>query len=156
MLPGPDGPGERIEVKGMKLKRIHIFLIGVLFVVGLSIWQWIPENFGTLVPATIPEQAVIAEGAVIESKEAIFDNGKGYIVVVESDRSFEETVSAIREAFSAKGVTYAYQEGTSSGNERIGSFDAEINEQHQTIEVVGAGDRVTVNHAIHMGTWFLP
>lgn len=140
----------------MKLKRIHIFLIGILFVVGISIWQWIPENFGTLVPATIPDQAVIAEGTVLESKEAVFDNGKGYIVVVESSMNFEDTISAIKATFSSKGVTYAYQEGTTSGNERIGSFDADINKQHQTIEVVGAGDKVTVNHAIHMRTWFLP
>lgn len=140
----------------MKLKRIHIFLIGILFVIGISIWQWIPENFGTLVPATIPDQAVIAEGTVLESKEAVFDTGKGYIVIVESSRNFEDTISAIKADFSAKGITYAYQEGTTSGNERIGSFDADINEQHQTIEVVGAGDKVTVNHAIHMGTWLLP
>lgn len=135
------------------MKKIIIILMGIFAVIGLIIW--FPKDFGTSLPGNIPMDAVIVEGTIIQSKEDIFENGKGYVIVVESNMSFEDTLDFIVDGFNKKNIKFNFQDNSSS-QQKFGSFDADFNEIDETIEVVGIEGKVTVNHAVHMRKWILP
>jgi len=136
------------------MRPLKLLLAFVIAFVAVSVWIWMPKDLEGKLPGNLPQEAVIAEGMIVESKEALFDNGKGYIIVVRSSMGFEYTMKAIEAEFESKGIEYEMN-GPSGSTERFASYDANIGDKHESIEVVSNSNGVIVNHAVHMLGWFI-
>jgi hypothetical protein len=136
------------------MRPLKLLLAFVIAFVAVSVWIWMPKDLEGKLPENLPQEAVIADGVIVESKEALFDNGKGYIIVVRSSMEFEDTMKAIEAEFESKGIEYEMN-GPSGSAERFASYDAKIGDKHESIEVVSNSNGVIVNHAVHMLGWFI-
>ncbi len=136
------------------MRPLKLLLAFVIAFVAVSVWIWMPKNLEGKLPDNLPQGVAIADGIVVESKEALFDNGKGYVVVVRSSLGFDETIAAIENKLSLRGIMFEKSISTGS-SERFVTFDARLGEMDELIEVVGNSEGVIVNHAIHMKVWFL-
>ncbi|ETA82558.1 hypothetical protein [Youngiibacter fragilis] len=136
------------------MRPLKLLLAFIVAFAAVSVWIWMPKDLEGKLPENLPKEAVIADGIVVESKEALFDNGKGYVIVVRSSMGFDETIKAIEDEFESKGMEFE-KNGPSGSEERFASFDAKIGDRHEAIEVIGNSSGVIVNHAVHMLEWFM-
>lgn len=136
------------------MRPMKLLLAFIIAFAAVSVWIWMPKDLEGKLPENLPKEAVIADWIVVESKEALFDNGKGYVIVVRSSMGFDETIKAIEAEFEAKGIEFEIN-GPSGSSERFVSYDAKIGDRHESIEVIGNSSGVIVNHAVHMLQWFI-
>ncbi|MBW8382698.1 MAG: hypothetical protein K0M69_09290 [Youngiibacter sp.] len=136
------------------MRPLKLLLAFVIAFVAVSAWIWMPKDLDGKLPLNLPQEVVIADGVIVESKEALFDNGKGYVIVVRSSIGFDETMKAIEDEFKSKGIEFE-KNGPSGSSERFASYDAKIGDKHESIEVIGKSDGVIVNHAVHFLKWFI-
>lgn len=136
------------------MRPLKLLLAFIIAFAAAAVWIWMPKDLDGKLPENLPNEAVIADGVIVESKEALFDNGKGYVIVVRSSIGFDETVKAIEDEFASKGIKYEMN-GPTGSTERFVSFDAAIGDRHEIIEVIENSNGVIVNHAVHMLEWFM-
>jgi hypothetical protein len=140
----------------MSKKTISIL---ILLVIGSFAWWYHSTDFGTVLPPQLPSAVPIIDGKIIGSRETIFEDGKGYIIEIESPRKFEDVIEYYKTAFEKTDTVVTFRPMFSkegSLQEQMMSGEAIQGSNLILIEVLSKGDSTFVNTAVHMRKWFLP
>lgn len=140
----------------MNKKTISIL---ILLVIGSFAWWYHSIDYGTVLPPKFPSAVPIIDGKIVGSRETIFEDGKGYIIEIESQRKFDDVIEYYKTAFEKTGTVVTFrpmfsQEG--SLQEQMMSGEAMQGSNLIFMEVLSKGDSTFVNIAVHMRKWFLP
>ncbi len=136
-----------------------IISILILLVIGSFAWWYHSADYGTALPPGLPSAVPVIDGKIVASREAIFEDGKGYIIEIETPRKFDEVIGYYKAAFAKTDTAVTFSpmfSGTGLVQEQMMSGEAFQGENLILLEVFAKGDSTYVNTAVHMRKWFLP
>jgi hypothetical protein len=136
-----------------------IISVLILVVIGSFAWWYHSTDYGTALPTQLPSAVPIIDGKIVASREAIFEDGKGYIIEIESPRKFDDAIEYYKTAFGKTGTDVTFRPMfslTESSQEQMMSGEAFQGSNLILLEVLSRGDSTFVTTAVHMRKWFLP
>jgi len=139
------------------MKKIISILI--LLVIGSFAWWYHSTDYGNTLPPQLPSTVPIIDGKIVVSRETIFEDGKGYVIEIESPRKFDDVIEYYKTAFAKTGTAVTFNPMFSmegSPQEQMMSGEAIQGSNLILLEVISKGDSTYVNTAVHMRKWFLP
>ena len=138
-------------------KRLISILI-LLMIVSFA-WWYHSIDYGTSLPPGLPSIVPVIDGKIVVSREALFEDGKGYIIEIESPRKFDDVIEYYKTAFAKTGTAVTFSpmfSGTGVEQEQMMAGEAFQGANLILLEVLSKGDSTYVNTAVHMRKWFLP
>jgi len=106
-------------------------------------------NYGETLPPGLPEDIPIVEGQVISGRRTLFEDGRGYVVDIRSDLSYDEVLKFFAESYGDDRLTDAPGMGAefSVADYRLGS-------KRILLEIHSREATTYVTIAIHLGKWW--
>lgn len=107
------------------------------------------RNYGEALPPGLPSDISIVEGQVISGRRTLFEDGKGYVVDVRSDLSYDEVVNFYAERYKSGSVMDAPGMGAEFS---VGNFS--LGNKRILLEIHSREAATYVTMAIHLGRWW--
>ena len=106
-------------------------------------------NYGEALPPGLPSDIPIIEGKVISGRRTLFEDGRGYVVDIQTDLSYGEVVEFYADRYGNGGPTAAPGMGAefSVAEFRLGS-------KRILLEIHSRGTTTYITTAIHLGKWW--
>jgi len=106
-------------------------------------------NYGATLPPGLPADVPIVAGQVISGRRTLFEDGRGYVVDIRSDLSYDEVLNFFAESYGNGRLTDAPGMGAefSVGDYRLGS-------KRILLEIHSREATTYVTIAIHLGKWW--
>jgi hypothetical protein len=106
-------------------------------------------NYGEALPPGLPADIPIVEGQVISGRRTLFEDGRGYVVDIRSDLSYDEVLKFFAESYGNDRLTDAPGMGAefSVADYRLGS-------KRILLEIHSREATTYVTMAIHLGKWW--
>ena len=106
-------------------------------------------NYGATLPPGLPDDIAIVEGQIISGRRTLFEDGRGYVVDIRSDLSYDEVLKFFAESYGNDRLTDAPGMGAefSVADYRLGS-------KRILLEIHSREATTYVTIAIHLGKWW--
>lgn len=136
-------------------------IIGIIFllVIATFAWWYHSKDYGNIVPPGLPSTVPIIDGKILSSRETIFEDGKGYVIEIESPRKFNDAIEYYKTEFAKTGTVVTFTPMFSESGallEQMMAGEAIQGSNIIFLEILSKGDSTFVNTAVHMRKWFLP
>lgn len=130
-------------------------VVGLVIIVsiGLFAWWYHTANFGSQLPSKFPSTIPIIQGKIVDSRESIFDDGKGYVIGIESPKTYDEAIRFYTEEFKKNGTKFSFTEAYSE--DKMILLEAVQGNTIIYIEIISKKNYTYVNIAVHLCKWFL-
>ncbi|NTW72308.1 MAG: hypothetical protein HGA49_08720 [Eubacteriaceae bacterium] len=128
-------------------KKVILVLITVIVIGTFAVLNR-PKDFRNQLPPDIDPDLPFITGEIISSKEAIFDNGKGYVIEINTDVSYEDAVQFYIDEYKAEGAVLNLNPVISQ--EKTTSADVMIKGSEIYMEIIDKGTYTYINTAIHL------
>lgn len=138
------------------LKRwsgVIVILLGAVLA-----WWYYPSDFRPDLPPGLPASVPIAQGEIVKSTEALFKDGKGYIIEIRSCEKYAEVVADYRDGFHRGGYETTVTDGIpgQGADDDLVTFEARKGGVTVWAEIKWNGKLTYVTTAVHMHKWILP
>jgi hypothetical protein len=106
-------------------------------------------DYGATLPPGLPSDIPIVEGKVLSGRRTLFEDGRGYVVDIESDRPYAEVVEFYADRFTDGRITAAPGMGAefSVANFRLG-------DKRLLLEIHAKDTTTYITMAIHLRQWW--
>jgi hypothetical protein len=105
-------------------------------------------NYGAALPPGLPADVPIVEGQIISGRRTLFEDGRGYVVDLRSDLSYDEVLKFYTESVGSDRVTDEPGMGTA-----FSVADFHIGNTRVLLEIHSRDATTYVTTAIHLGRW---
>jgi hypothetical protein len=124
-------------------------MLAVLMVSALVYLIGNHKNYGEALPPGLPADIPVVEGKVISGRRTLFEDGRGYVVDIQTNLSYREVVDFYADRCDKCGIRAAPGMGTnfSVANFRVGS-------KRVLLEIHARGTMTHITIAIHLGKWW--
>lgn len=106
-------------------------------------------NYGETLPPGVPSGVPIVEGKIVAGRRTLFEDGKGYVVGIESDLSYDEVVKFYADRIGNDRITVAPGMGAEFS---VANFRLDGKKIFLEIHSIGNATYVTI--AIHLREWW--
>ena len=106
-------------------------------------------NYGEALPPGLPSDIPIIEGKVISGRRTLFEDGRGYVVDIETDLSYGEVVEFYADRYGNGGPTAAPGMGA-----EFSVADFRLGNKRILLEIHSRGTTTYITTAIHLRTWW--
>ena len=132
-----------------KILSLTIFLI---FAVAMFTGCISDKSYGNKLPPNFPSSVPLIEGTIEESRDAKFEDGKGYIIGIRTPLSYEEAIEFYKKAFETSGDTakFAEAKNMSGTSQKVMSVEVYQGEMLILMEIISGEDSSFVNIAVHL------
>ena len=130
------------------MKKILV-IPALLTVMALSYLIRNHMNYGEALPPGLPSDIPIIDGKVISGRRTLFEDGRGYVVDIQTDLSYGEVVEFYEDRYGKGGAKAAPGMGAefSVGDFRLGS-------KRILLEIHSRETLTYITMAIHLGKWW--
>ena len=106
-------------------------------------------NFGEALPPELPSDIPIIEGKVLSGRRTLFEDGRGYVLDIQTDLSYGEVVEFYASRIENSHITAApgMGAGFSVADFRLGS-------KRILLEIHSREATTNITMAIHLGRWW--
>jgi len=133
----------------MKKSFMAIFLFLVMIVV--FTWSNSPEDYGSSLPPMLSHEIPVINGEILSSKEAKFEDRRGYSLEIKTKQSFKQTVEFYKSEFEKVGTTLSFNDVVYLvSEEKIASGEAVLGSTIIYLEIIDKGEYTFVIMAIHL------
>ncbi len=106
-------------------------------------------NSGEALPPGLPSDIPIIEGKVISGRRTLFEDGRGYVVDIQTDLSYGEVVEFYADRSGNGGPTAAPGMGA-----EFSVADFRLGSKRILLEIHSRGTTTYITTAIHLGKWW--
>ena len=111
------------------------------------------KSYGNQLPPGLPSSIPIIEGTIEESRDARFEDGKGFIIGIRTTFSYEDSIKFYKEAFKTNGDTAKFVEATnmSGTSQKVMAVETHQEQSLVLMEIISGEGSTYVNIAVHLG-----
>ncbi len=106
-------------------------------------------NYGEALPPGLPSDIPIVEGKVISGRRTLFEDGRGYVVDIQTDLSYGEVLSFYAEKYGNGRLTAAPGMGA-----EFSVADFRLGSKRIFLEIHSKESKTYVTMAVHLGKWW--
>ena len=106
-------------------------------------------NYGEALPPGLPSDIPIVEGKVISGRKTLFEDGRGYVVDIQTDLSYGEVLNFYAERYGTGRLTAAPGMGA-----EFSVADIRLGSKRIFLEIHSREATTYVTMAIHLGDWW--
>ena len=106
------------------------------------------RNYGEALPPGLPADIPIIEGKVISGRRALFEDGRGYVVDIQTDLSYGEVVEFYADRYRNGRPTAALGMGA-----EFSVADFRIGSKRILLEIHSRAATTYITIAVHLGKW---
>ena len=106
-------------------------------------------NYGEALPPGLPSDIPIIEGKIISGRRTLFEDGRGYVVDIQTDLSYGEVLSFYAERYGNGRLTAAPGMGA-----EFSVADFRLGSERIFLEIHSKESMTYVTMAIHLGKWW--
>ena len=106
-------------------------------------------NYGEALPPGLPSDISIVEGKVISGRRTLFEDGRGYVVDIQTDLSYGEVVEFYAENYEDGRLTAAPGMGA-----EFSVADFRLGSNRILLEIHSKETTTHITMAIHLGKWW--
>ncbi len=106
-------------------------------------------NYGAVLPPGLPSDIPIVEGQVISGRRTLFEDGRGYVVDIQSDLSYGEVVDFYADRYENGRPIAALGMGA-----EFSVADFRLGSKRILLEIHSSETTTYVTMAIHLGKWW--
>ncbi len=121
----------------------------LLIVSALVYLIWNHTNYGAALPPGLPSDIPIVEGRVISGRRTLFEDGRGYVVDIQTDLSYAEVVEFYADRYRNGRLTDAPGMGA-----EFSVADFRLGSKRIFLEIHSRETTTYVTMAIHLGKWW--
>ena len=121
----------------------------LLFVMALAYLIRNHTNYGEALPPGLPSDIPIIEGKIISGRRTLFEDGRGYVVDIQTDRSYGEVVEFYADRYGDGRPTAAPGMGA-----EFSVADFRLGSKRILLEIHSRETRTYITMAIHLGKWW--
>lgn len=111
------------------------------------------KSYGNQLPPGLPSSIPIIQGTIEESRDARFEDGKGFIIGIRTPLSYEDSIEFYKKAFKTSGDTATFNEATnmSGTSQKVMAVETHQEQSLVLMEIISGEDSTYVNIAVHLG-----
>ena len=106
-------------------------------------------NYGENLPPGLPVDVPIVDGNIISGRRTLFEDGRGYVIDIQTDLSYIEAVK-----FYADRVEYVRMRAASGMGPAFSTAAFRIGSKNVLLEIHARDGKTYVTLAIHLGRWW--
>ena len=106
-------------------------------------------NYGEALPPGLPSDISIVKGKVISGRRTLFEDGRGYVVDIQTDLSYGEVLNFYAERYGNGRLTAAPGMGA-----EFSVADFRLGSKRILLEIHSKESKTYVTMAIHLGKWW--
>ncbi len=106
-------------------------------------------NYGEALPPGLPSDIPIIEGKVISGRRTLFEDGRGYVVDIQTDLSYGEVVEFYADRYGNGRIT-----DTPGMGAEFSVADFRLGNKRILLEIHSRGTTTYITTAIHLRTWW--
>ena len=106
-------------------------------------------NYGEALPPGLPSDIAVIEGKVISGRRTLFEDGRGYVVDIQTDLSHGEVTEFYADTYGNSGPRAEPGMGA-----EFSRADFRLGSKRILLEIYPRGTTTYVTIAIHLGTWW--
>ncbi len=106
-------------------------------------------SYGEALPPGLPSDIPIVEGRVISGRRTLFEDGRGYVVDIQTDLSYGEVLNFYAERYGNGRLTAAPGMGA-----EFSVADFRLGSKRIFLEIHSKESKTYVTMAIHLGKWW--
>ena len=106
-------------------------------------------NYGEALPPGLPSDIPIIEGKVISGRRTLFEDGRGYVVDIQTDLSYGEAVEFYADRYGNSRSTAAPGMGA-----EFSVADFRLGSKRILLEIHSRETATYITMAIHLGKWW--
>ena len=106
-------------------------------------------NFGEALPPELPSDIPIIEGKVLSGRRTLFEDGRGYVLDIQTDLSYGEVVEFYADRIENGRVTAAPGMGA-----EFSVADFRLGSKRILLEIHSREATTYITMAIHLGKWW--
>ena len=106
-------------------------------------------NYGEALPPGLPSDISIVEGKVISGRRTLFEDGRGYVVDIQTDLSYGEVLNFYAVRYGNGRLTAAPGMGA-----EFSVADFRLGSKRILLEIHSKESKTYVTMAIHLGKWW--
>ncbi len=105
-------------------------------------------NYGAALPPGLPSDIPIVEGKVISGRRTLFEDGRGYVVDMQTDLSYGEVLAFYADRYGNSGLAAAPGMGA-----EFSVADFRLGSKRILLEIHSSETTTYITMAIHLGKW---
>jgi hypothetical protein len=121
----------------------------VLIVLALGYLIRNHTNYGEALPPGLPSDIPIIEGDVISGRRTLFEDGRGYVLDIQTDLSYGEVVEFYADRYGTGRPIAAPEIGA-----ELSIADFRLGSKRILLEIHPRGTTTYITMAIHLGEWW--
>ncbi len=106
-------------------------------------------NYGEALPIGLPADIAIVEGKVISGRKTLFEDGKGYVVDIQTDLSYTEVVKFYADRYGRDSLAAAPGMGA-----EFSVADFRLGSKRIFLEIHSRDTTTYITTAMHLGKWW--
>ena len=106
------------------------------------------KNYGEALPPGLPSDIPIVEGKVISGRRTLFEDGRGYVVDIQTDLSYGEVVEFYADRYGNSSLAAAPGMGP-----EFSVADFRLGSKRMLLEIHSKETTTYITMAIHLGKW---
>jgi hypothetical protein len=130
------------------MKKVLVVL-ALLIVTALAYLIQNHRNYGETLPPGLPSDIPVVEGKIISGRRTLFEDGRGYVIDIQTDLSYAEAVQFYADRYGDGHLTVQPGMGAefSTAAFRVGNKNIRL-------EIHAREAKTYVTMAIHLGRWW--
>jgi len=126
-----------------------LIIAALLIVTALAYLIQNHANYGENLPPGLPVDVPIVDGNIISGRRTLFEDGRGYVIDIQTDLSYIEAVK-----FYADRVEYDRIRPASGMGPAFSTAAFRIGSKNVLLEIHARDGKTYVTLAIHLGRWW--
>jgi hypothetical protein len=110
---------------------------------------WNHADYGGTLPPGLPADIAVIDGEVISGRRTLFEDGRGYVIDMQTDRPYAEVVRFYADRYGDNRLTAAPGMGAEFATADLGVDGAKV-----FLEIHSRATTTHVTMAIHLGRWW--
>ena len=130
------------------MKKVLVVL-ALLIVTALAYLIQNHRNYGETLPPGLPSDIPVVEGKIISGRRTLFEDGRGYVIDIQTDLSYAEAVEFYADRYGDGYLTAQPGMGAefSTAAFRVGNKNIRL-------EIHARETKTYVTMAVHLGRWW--
>lgn len=120
-----------------------LIMAGLVYLIGNH------TSYGEALPTGFPPDIPIVEGKVMSGRRTLFEDGRGYVVDMQTDLSYQEVVKFYADRFGNGHITAAPGMGA-----EFSVADFRLGSKRILLEIHSRDTTTYITMAIHLGEWW--
>ena len=126
-----------------------LVILALLLVLALAYLIRNHTNYGEALPPGLPSDVAIVEGKIISGRRTLFEDGRGYVVDIQTDLSYGEVVEFYADRYRNGRPTAAPGMGA-----EFSVADFRLGSKRIFLEIHSRETTTFITMAIHLGKWW--